>query len=115
MTLPPRVPRAARPTPTSRLRLENLEGREVPAVVGALDPTFDTDGKLTTDLGFTPSDVAVDSIGRVVVVGTTTGADATLDFIVARFGRDGMLDTSFGSGGKRTINFTVAGTSQTDT
>jgi uncharacterized delta-60 repeat protein len=96
------------------LWLENLEARDVPAATGTPDPTFGTAGKVTTDIGFTPSDVAVDSLGRVVAVGTTTGADATQDFVVARFNRDGSLDTSFGSGGKRLINFTVAGSGQTD-
>jgi uncharacterized delta-60 repeat protein len=105
-----------RPPASRRLWLENLEARDVPAVVGTLDPTFATAGKVTTDLGYTPAGVAVDSVGRVVVVGTVIGgAGGTQDFAVTRFNKDGTLDTSFGTGGKATIDFTAGGTHQDDT
>jgi uncharacterized delta-60 repeat protein len=115
MSVAPRVTRPSRPPIAPRLSLENLEARDVPAVVGTLDPTFGTGGRVTADIGFTPAGVAVDSAGRAVVVGSATGPDGTQDFAVARFNRDGGLDTSFGSGGRTLINFTVAGAGQTDT
>jgi len=36
-------------TRRSRLSLESLEAREVPAAAGFLDPTFSADGKTTLD------------------------------------------------------------------
>jgi hypothetical protein len=58
------------PDRRARPGLEALEGREVPAVVGGLDPAFDGDGKLTANPGLVPAAaVAVDSHGRTVVVG----------------------------------------------
>lgn len=69
---------------------------------GSLDPTFDFDGKVTTDFGQT-GDVAysviVHPIGKIVVAGNAavgTGGN----FALARYGALGGLDTSFGTGGK---------------
>jgi uncharacterized delta-60 repeat protein len=79
----------------------------VGAAVGApgdLDTTFGTGGKVTTPIG-NGNDygyaVAVDSQGRVVVAGASyNGSDN--DFAVARYTSAGVLDTSFGTGGKVT-------------
>jgi uncharacterized delta-60 repeat protein len=76
------------------------------AVIG-LDPTFDQDGKRTTDF-FGQDDqanaVALQSDGKLVVVGT---AQTNLDrrFAVARYNPNGSLDATFGSGGKLTTDF----------
>jgi uncharacterized delta-60 repeat protein len=81
------------------LRLESLETREVPAVVGALDPSFDTDGKLSI-AGAPLNGVALQADGKVVVVGSSA-----TDFFVARFNPDGSLDTAFDTDGIKTIDF----------
>lgn len=68
---------------------------------GSLDTTFDTDGKVTTDIGTSTSDggnaVAIQSDGKIVVAGTSGIALA-----LARYNTDGSLDTSFGTDGKVT-------------
>ena len=70
---------------------------------GDLDPTFGEGGKVTTDL-FGDSDVANDIAlqpgGKIIAVGS-----AGSDFALARYNRDGSLDTTFGDGGKVTTDF----------
>ena len=78
------------------------------AAAGDLDPTFDGDGKLTTDFG--PRDeahsVAVQGDGKIVVAGATYDPVAgTQDFALARYTPDGNLDPGFGSGGKVRTDF----------
>ncbi|HEX2698904.1 MAG TPA: Calx-beta domain-containing protein [Acidimicrobiales bacterium] len=65
------------------------------AAPGALDTTFDTDGKQTVDFSFTDvaNDVAVQPDGKVVLAGFDDGGNA--DFAVARLNADGSLDTTF--------------------
>jgi uncharacterized delta-60 repeat protein len=70
---------------------------------GALDTSFDRDGIVTIDFGGTEvaNAVAIDSAGNIVVAGSTG-----TDFAVARLTpAAGALDTSFGTGGKKTIDF----------
>jgi uncharacterized delta-60 repeat protein len=78
---------------------------------GALDPTFDLDGKATTDFGagqFTVDSgrgVAIQSDGKIVVVGKAGGdwRGTGDDFGIARFNPDGVtLDSSFAGGIVRT-------------
>jgi uncharacterized delta-60 repeat protein len=82
-----------------RLHLEALETREVPAAIAALDPSFDTDGKLSLT-GSPFSGVALQSSGQIIAVGTSGG-----DFLVARYNPDGSLDTTFGTAGTRKLDF----------
>ncbi|MGH2655010.1 MAG: hypothetical protein ACRDHV_11790 [Actinomycetota bacterium] len=66
---------------------------------GALDPSFDGDGKVTatfTDDHDFALDVAIQSDGRIVAAGTGSFAQ----FGVMRFDADGSLDGSFGEAGK---------------
>src|SRR5262249_14524638 len=42
--------------------------------------------------------------GKIVVAGTFTAADGSTDIAVARFTPLGTLDTSFGAGGRQTID-----------
>jgi uncharacterized delta-60 repeat protein len=76
---------------------------------GALDNSFDGDGKRTIDFGGTYEDgdrtgvVAVDSLDRVVVAGGTRSDNN--DFAVARLTASGALDNSFDGDGKQTIDF----------
>jgi uncharacterized delta-60 repeat protein len=86
---------------TSRkgLALEPLEAREVPAVIGSLDPSFGTDGKVLTT-GVPLAAVKAQPDGKIVVAGTTAGTD----FLVARYNPDGTLDTSFDGDGIATVD-----------
>jgi uncharacterized delta-60 repeat protein len=78
---------------------------------GSLDPTFSGDGKQTTDfngLDDQITDVALQSDGKIVVVGRTGFFDpfgSSFDFAVARYNANGSLDTSFSGDGKQTIAF----------
>jgi uncharacterized delta-60 repeat protein len=66
---------------------------------GRLDPTFDGDGKVLTDLGGNDYafDLAIDPDGMIVVAGER---DASRDtFAVVRYRPNGSLDPTFGNGG----------------
>jgi len=69
---------------------------------GALDTSFGSGGKVTTDFGGSDAgySVALQPDGKIVVAGY-----AGLDFALARYNSDGALDTSFGTGGKVTTDF----------
>ena len=69
---------------------------------GSLDTTFGTGGRVTTDFGSfdQASSVAIQSDGKIVVVGTSNA-----DFALARYNTNGSLDTGFGIGGKVTTDF----------
>jgi uncharacterized delta-60 repeat protein len=76
-------------------------------VDGSLDTSFDSDGKVTTDFGVldAASDVAIQPDGRIVAAGNSGGFGFSRDFALARYNRDGSLDTSFDSDGKVTTDF----------
>lgn len=68
---------------------------------GSLDTSFDTDGKVITDVS-TGIDqafaIAIQSDGKIVVGGRSSdGSDIT--FGLVRYNTDGSLDTNFGTGG----------------
>jgi uncharacterized delta-60 repeat protein len=71
---------------------------------GALDDTFGGDGKVTTWFrgGGSGNDVAIQSNGRIVVVGGNPPDAAR--FQVARYNTDGTLDATFNGDGKATTN-----------
>lgn len=64
---------------------------------GRLDPTFNADGKVRTDIaGFDAAwGVAIDGAGRIIAVGQAAAADAA-DFAIVRYTPTGALDTTFG-------------------
>jgi uncharacterized delta-60 repeat protein len=76
---------------------------------GDLDKTFGSGGKVTTRIGPAGSDaraVVVQPDGKIVVGGRADQTDgSTGSFGLARFNRDGTLDTTFGSGGKVRTSF----------
>ena len=74
------------------------------AAPGDLDTSFDGNGKKTINFGGTDAAnaVLVQPNGRIVVAGDG-GAPGT--FCVARLRANGAFDTTFGSGGRRTIDF----------
>ncbi len=88
------------------LRFEPLEARRLLAA-GDLDPTFDVDGKLTTDFGSgadVARSVAIQADGKIVVAGSSANG-INNDFALARYNTDGSLDTSFSGDGKLTTEF----------
>ena len=84
----------------------------VEAAAGDLDPSFGSGGKVTTDF-LEGSDqahsVAIQPDGKIVVVGFAFSNITAGDFAVARYNKDGGLDSSFGAGGRLTINFLGTG------
>jgi uncharacterized delta-60 repeat protein len=86
---------------------------------GTPDAGFGHGGAVTTDLSFTVGNetfpgakaeaVALQADGKIVVAGTALDpiSGYTPAFAVARYGSDGQLDASFGSGG-RLVNFVGA-------
>ena len=89
------------------------------AAPGDLDPSFSSDGRVTTlstSETFVPRALAVQGDGRVVVAGYscdtgTCGPTGDSSFRLTRYTPDGGLDTDFGAGG--TVTTTVgAGRSQ---
>ena len=75
---------------------------------GALDTTFDTDGKATADFasfGDQANAVAVQDDGKIVVAGYSYQASSDSDFALVRYNADGSLDAGFGTGGRVTTGF----------
>lgn len=79
---------------------------------GTLDPTFGTNGIVTSDLSGGPEtvlDLAVQTDGRILASGVPAGADADApSFLVERFNADGSADTSFAGTGFALATFTGA-------
>lgn len=74
---------------------------------GTLDSTFGQGGWAIVDFGSTFDQacaIAVDAQGHIVVAGQTS-VNGSFDFAVARLDSSGALDSTFGSGGKVTIDF----------
>ncbi len=80
---------------------------------GSPDLSFGTGGLVTTDFGLlignTPAPeyahgLALQADGAIVVVGTSEFAGGT-DLAMARYDRDGDLDTTFGTEGTLTVDF----------
>jgi uncharacterized delta-60 repeat protein len=73
------------------------------AAGGELDPSFGGDGKVTTTFtdGAAGRGLALQTDGAIVAVG-----EAGDEFGIVRYDSSGVLDPSFGSGGKATTDFT---------
>ena len=83
---------------------------------GALDTSFNGTGKVTTTPAGTCSGqaraLALQSDGKIVVAGTSCpNFNSIRNFTLYRYNIDGSLDTTFGTSGKVTINFS-AGSSE---
>jgi uncharacterized delta-60 repeat protein len=86
---------------------------------GALDRSFDGDGKVATDFGDTfdwALDVEIQTDGRLVTAGRSSLGEEEVDgadFALARYNRDGSLDPTFGEGGRvlTTFDSGIAGAS----
>ena len=74
---------------------------------GDLDPTFDGDGKVTTDFAGSTDEgkgVAIQGDGKIVAAGVAF-ASGTDDFALVRYNTDGSLDTTFDGDGRVTTDF----------
>lgn len=76
---------------------------------GSLDSSFDGDGIVTTnfeEIMFSEDvagGVAIDSDGKIVVVGSAQDGFGFSDFAIARYNTDGSLDTSFDGDGRALV------------
>jgi uncharacterized delta-60 repeat protein len=80
---------------------------------GALDASFGSGGKVTTDLGSSNDmvySIAIQGDGKIVAVGYTENGGGDERYGLARYNTNGSLDTGFGSGGK--VVFNITGSSQ---
>ncbi len=79
---------------------------------GQLDPAFGSDGSTITNFSsftFQPFAFALEPNGKILVAGTVGGTSSgILEFGLAQFTANGVLDTTFGTGGVATTDF-VAG------
>ena len=73
---------------------------------GALDSTFDGDGKVLTDFAYTLRAVALQPDRKIVVAGEPPSRLGTgWDFALLRYKTDGSLDTGFGGDGTVATHF----------
>jgi len=81
-------------------------GAAVRAADGDPDPTFGSGGSVADNFGVgaTGKAVAVQSDGRIVVVGTVTPSQDGRSMVVARYTASGQLDPTFNSSGLQLID-----------
>jgi uncharacterized delta-60 repeat protein len=79
---------------------EPLESRQLMSG-GNLDPSFGRLGLARPNLGFEPTDIAVQSDGKVVLVGNNDSGRTR----IARLNADGTLDRSFAGNGLTSVDF----------
>lgn len=72
---------------------------------GSLDTSFDFDGKTSVAFGMGARGLALQSDGKIVMVGYDYDANNEYDFALARFNSDGSLDTSFDGDGMTQTDF----------
>lgn len=73
---------------------------------GALDNSFDSDGKVTTDIGTYGGEgyaLAIQNNGKILLAGNASIDLTSPDFALVRYNTDGSLDTSFDLDGKVTV------------
>ena len=79
-------------------------------VDGSLDASFDGDGRVFTDFGYSDGayGLAIQPDGKIVAVGNARSGSSrdTNEFGVARYNPDGSLDRSFDGDGKVLTAFT---------
>lgn len=75
---------------------------------GSLDLSFGNQGKVMTDFAAASDEIAalaIQSDGRIIAAGFAANSASGRDFALARYNADGALDTSFGSGGRVTLDY----------
>jgi uncharacterized delta-60 repeat protein len=85
----------------------SLSTTNVLAATGALDPTFGSNGVVTTKYNGMPSsanEVALQTDGKIVVLGTVKINDSQSSKIITRYNNNGTVDTSFGTNGSTLID-----------
>jgi uncharacterized delta-60 repeat protein len=75
------------------------------AQAGSLDPTFGING-IATSPGTTAAAAALQSEGKIVVVGSASNGESAA---VLRYNTNGTLDSTFGSGGQVTLDTSDSG------
>lgn len=107
-----RFPRRTNLTLVGAVALVLAIANPAAAPPGDLDPSFDGDGKVTTDFtgGFDYAyAVVIQGDGKIIAAGrATVGSD--VDFGLARYNPDGSLDTTFDSDGK--VSTKIGGTDE---
>lgn len=73
------------------------------SAAGALDTSYSVDGRVAIDVGSSTNDqalgAALQSDGKLVVIGHTNRSSTAEDCLVLRLGTTGSLDTDFGTSG----------------
>jgi uncharacterized delta-60 repeat protein len=74
---------------------------------GSLDPTFGTGGTVLTDFGGEDyvTSVVLQPDGRILAAGSSWTGGGSFTFDLARYSNTGILDPSFGAGGKVVTTF----------
>ena len=75
---------------------------------GSLDPSFDSDGMVTTDFvggDDSASGLVLQPDGKIVVAGVAVDVSGNNDFALARYHPNGSLDETFSGGGKVRTEF----------
>jgi uncharacterized delta-60 repeat protein len=75
---------------------------------GSLDPSFGVGGKVTTDFFHNSDEISSVVLlpdGSILAAGFAGSNTTSHDFAIARYNGDGTLDTTFGIGGKATVDF----------
>src|SRR5919106_171896 len=107
-----RFPRKSSLTLVGAVSLVIAIANPAAAPPGDLDPTFDGDGKVTTDFESSRDEafaLAIQPDGKIVTAGTATifppGRNGSDDFGLARYNPDGSVDPTFDGDGKVTTDF----------
>jgi uncharacterized delta-60 repeat protein len=106
--MPARFPRRSSLTLVGAVALVIAIANPAAAPPGDLDPTFDGDGRVTTDFAGDfdlANAVAIQGDGKIVAAGDTFVSGSGDDFALARYNTDGSLDTTFDGDGKVTTDF----------
>ena len=77
---------------------------------GALDTSFDFDGRVTTALGNfidAPNGIALQADGKMILAGATTSTGGTTMFGALRYNPFGSLDTSFSGNGTLALSIGI--------
>ncbi|HEY0110736.1 MAG TPA: delta-60 repeat domain-containing protein, partial [Fibrella sp.] len=81
---------------------------------GSLDNTFDTDGRVTTDIGVASGvdavySIAIQNDGRIVAAGSSFNGTSITYFALARYNTNGSLDNTFEYDGTVLTSLTANG------
>lgn len=100
-----------KPSPALRCLVEPLEGRQLLSANPAFDPTFGSGGIVAGSFRATQDALAnaVQSDGKIVVVGDTAASGAKKSAFIARFNANGTIDKTFGTNGASFLTYGAGG------